>query len=175
MNITNATLIDGVHYDNKIVNGNNGVAKVTNVVTVKSKVPLITITARPSCSCGKSYSYKWRTRTFINYCPHCNRYNALVNKHKYPARHEQELTCKYDDCKSLRHKMNDELRKELETALTNTEKCREQIKSQLEKVREDDDADERQVHLLVNYNLELLDVKLRLKDFIEHLHLIQFD
>lgn len=98
MNITNATLIDGVHYDNKIVNGNNGVAKVTNVVTVKSKVPLITITARPSCSCGKSYSYKWRTRTFINYCPHCNRYNALVNKHKYPARHEQELTCKYDDC-----------------------------------------------------------------------------
>ena len=71
--------------------------------------------------------------------------------------------------------MNDELRKELETALTNTEKCREQLKSQLEKVREDDDADERQVHLLVNYNLELLDVKLRLKDFIEHLHLIQFD
>lgn len=71
--------------------------------------------------------------------------------------------------------MNDELRKELETALTNTEKCREQIKSQLEKVREDDDADERQVHLLVNYNLELLDVKLRLKDFIEHLHLIRFD
>ena len=71
--------------------------------------------------------------------------------------------------------MNDGLRKELETALTNTEKCREQIKSQLEKVREDDDADERQVHLLVNYNLELLDGKLRLKDFIEHLHLIQFD
>ena len=31
--------------------------------------------------------------------------------------------------------MNDELRKELETALTNTEKCREQIKSQLEKLR----------------------------------------
>lgn len=73
------------------------------------------------------------------------------------------------------NKMNEELRKELETALTNTEKCREQLKSQLEKVREDDDADERQVHLLVNYNLELLDVKLRLKDFIEHLHLIQFD
>ena len=71
--------------------------------------------------------------------------------------------------------IDDELRKKLETALTNTEKCREQIKSQLDKAREDDDADERQVHLLVNYNLELLDVKLRLKDFIEHLHLIQFD
>ena len=71
--------------------------------------------------------------------------------------------------------MNDELRKELETALTNTEKCREQIKSQLEKLRKDENADERQVHLLVNYNLELLDVKLRLKDFIEHLNLIQFD
>ena len=98
VNVTNATLIDGVHYDNRIVNNNTGVASVNNVVTVKSEVPLITITARPSCRCGKYYSYKWRTRTFINYCPHCHRYNALVNKHKYSARHEQELTCKYDDC-----------------------------------------------------------------------------
>lgn len=71
--------------------------------------------------------------------------------------------------------MNEELKKELETALSKTEKCREQIKSQLERIREDGEADERQIHLLVNYNLELLDVKLRLKDFIEHLHLIQFD
>ena len=72
-------------------------------------------------------------------------------------------------------KMNDELKNELEIALKNIENVREQIKVQLEKVQQENDVDERQVHLLVNYKLELLDVKLRLKDFIEHLHLIQFD
>lgn len=71
--------------------------------------------------------------------------------------------------------MNDELKNELEIALRNIENVREQIKVQLEKVQQENDVDERQVHLLVNYKLELLDVKLRLKDFIEHLHLIQFD
>lgn len=97
-NTSNCTLIDGVYYDNKIVSNSKQHIKNYNVVTVKPKVPLISITAKPSCSCGRHYSYRWRTRTFVNYCPHCNRYNALVNKHKYPARHEQELTCKYDDC-----------------------------------------------------------------------------
>ncbi|MBQ6350371.1 MAG: hypothetical protein IJI42_05520 [Methanobrevibacter sp.] len=97
-NASNCTLIDGVYYDNKIVSNSKQHIKNYNVVTVKPKVPLISITAKPSCSCGRHYSYKWRTRTFVNYCPHCNRYNALINKHKYPARHEQELTCKYDDC-----------------------------------------------------------------------------
>ena len=71
--------------------------------------------------------------------------------------------------------MNDEIKLELEVALANIEKAREQIKVQLEKVQSEDGVDERQVHLLVNYKLELLDVKLRLKDFLEHLHLIQFD
>ena len=56
--------------------------------------PEITITAKPSCGCGRHYSYKWRTRTFISYCPHCRRYGVLYNAHKYQARHEQELTCK---------------------------------------------------------------------------------
>ena len=97
-NASNCTLIDGVYYDNKIVSNSKQHIKNYNVVTVKPKVPLISITAKPSCSCGRHYIYKWRTRTFVNYCPHCNRYNALINKHKYPARHEQELTCKYDDC-----------------------------------------------------------------------------
>ena len=97
MKESNSTLIDGVYYDKKIVE-EKGIAKLKNVVTEKPKVPVITITAKPSCSCGRHYSYKWRTRTFVNYCPHCHRYNALINKHKYPARYEQELTCKYDDC-----------------------------------------------------------------------------
>ncbi len=72
-------------------------------------------------------------------------------------------------------KMNEEIKSELEVALANIEKAREQIKVQLEKVQSEEIVDERQVHLLVNYKLEMLDVKLRLKDFLEHLHLIQFD
>lgn len=71
--------------------------------------------------------------------------------------------------------MSEKIKSELEIALANIEKAREQIKEQLDKVQQEETADMRQVHLLVNYKLEILDVKLRLKDFIEHLHLIQFD
>lgn len=65
-------------------------------ISEKSKIPTVTITSKPSCGCR--YSYTWHTRTYVNYCPNCHRYNALVNKHKWPARFEQELTCKYCDC-----------------------------------------------------------------------------
>ena len=58
----------------------------------KSKTPLVTITAKPSVR--SSYAYKWYTTTWVDYCPHCHRYNVLYNAHKYPARFEQELTCK---------------------------------------------------------------------------------
>ena len=61
--------------------------------TIKQKYPLVTITAKPSCGCG--YGYHWHTRTFISYCPHCHRYGTLANVHKYPARYEQELTCRH--------------------------------------------------------------------------------
>ncbi len=71
--------------------------------------------------------------------------------------------------------MNDQIKNELETALENTEKVREKMKQQLGKVQEHDDVDENQVHLLVNYKLELLDLKLRLEDMLKHLHLIKFD
>lgn len=53
--------------------------------------PEVTIRARPSCGCN--HGYYWHTRTFVDYCPHCHRYGVLKNVHKYPARHEQELTC----------------------------------------------------------------------------------
>ena len=69
----------------------------------------------------------------------------------------------------------EQIKSELEIALTNIEKAREKIKVQLDKVQQEDDVDERQVHLLVNYKLELLDMKLRLKDFLEHLYLIKFN
>lgn len=71
--------------------------------------------------------------------------------------------------------MVNNIKDELEIALKNTESARAKIKQQLKKIQEGENADEKQVHLLVSYNLELLDVKLRLKDFIEHLYLIRWD
>ena len=90
-NVTNCTLINGVHYDNVLVNNSKSQIKSYKVVTVKPKYPTITITARPSVRSG--YAYRWYTTTWINYCPHCHRYGVLYNAHKYQARHEQELTC----------------------------------------------------------------------------------
>lgn len=69
-----------------------GIAKLHNIVTEKPKVPIIAITSKPSCGC--KHSYTWHTKKFVNYCPYCHKYNVLYNAHKWPARHEQELTCK---------------------------------------------------------------------------------
>ena len=63
----------------------------TNKKTKPNKKSTVTITARPSCGCH--YSYKWRTNTFIDHCPHCHNYNCLRNVHKWQSKHEQELTC----------------------------------------------------------------------------------
>ena len=68
--------------------------KTKNKKKVK-KVPTVTITSRPSCGCG--YGYYWHTFTFKDYCPNCGRHNCLINKHKWAARYENELTCKYCD------------------------------------------------------------------------------
>ena len=79
------------------VNGSasNIVAKSSDkIYTAKQKT--ITITSKPSCGCG--YGYYWHTFTYVNYCPNCHHYNCLVNKHKWAARYEQELTCKICDC-----------------------------------------------------------------------------
>ena len=71
-----------------------GIAKIQNggkEIIEKPRTPIISITCKPSCGCGGSYT--WRTRSYVNYCPHCHHYNVLYNAHKYPARFEQELTC----------------------------------------------------------------------------------
>ena len=95
MNTSNCTLIGGVHYDNKIIDKKvSGVAKVQNVVIIKPKYPIITMTGKPSCSCGRYSSYTWRTRSYVNYCPYCHRYGTLYNAHKYQARFEKEITCR---------------------------------------------------------------------------------
>ena len=95
VNVSNCTEIDGVHYDNKIVKSNStGIAKVHKIVHIKPKYPTITMTGKPSCSCGRKYSYRWHTRTYVNYCPYCHKYGTLYNAHKVQARFEKEITCK---------------------------------------------------------------------------------
>lgn len=95
VNVSNCTEIDGVHYDNKIVKSNStGIAKVHKIVHIKPKYPTITMTGKPSCSCGRKYSYRWYTRTYVNYCHYCHKYGTLYNAHKFQARFEKEITCK---------------------------------------------------------------------------------
>lgn len=60
--------------------------------TVKDyKLPLVTITAKPSVRSG--YAYKWYTMTWVDYCPNCHHYNCLlINPKGVP---ERELTCSF--------------------------------------------------------------------------------
>ena len=91
MPISNESIqyLNGTYYVSMQDNGQ----AVTNgkIYTVKEKRNTVTITARPSCGCR--YSYRWRTNTFVDYCPHCHNRNCLRNVHKWQAKHEQELTC----------------------------------------------------------------------------------
>ena len=64
---------------------------IYTVAEPRPKVPTVTITAKPSVASG--YSYRWYTRTWVDYCPNCHRYNCLlINPKGVP---ERELTCKY--------------------------------------------------------------------------------
>ena len=67
------------------------------IYTSKAKTPTVTMIGKPSCSCGRYYSYRYYTKTYVNYCPNCHHWNCLVNKHKYPARYEQEISCQICD------------------------------------------------------------------------------
>ena len=78
-NLKNVTYLNGTHY---ALDNDSGIAKLHKVVVEKPKYPIVTITARPSCGCGKHYSYRWRTKSYISYCPHCHRYGVLYNTHK---------------------------------------------------------------------------------------------
>lgn len=52
--------------------------------------PTITAVGKPSCGCRYSYRY-WYTKTYINYCPNCHRYNTLLINPKRV--YEKEITC----------------------------------------------------------------------------------
>lgn len=99
LSVSNCTEIGGVHYDDVIVNRSRGHIVNYNVVSVKPKVPVITMTGKPSCSrCSRNHiPYRWFTRSYVNYCPNCHRYGTLGNKHKYGSRYEQEITCFHCD------------------------------------------------------------------------------
>lgn len=58
----------------------------------KPEKPTVTMWAKPSVY--SSYSYKWYQKTFIDYCPHCHKYNVLYDAHKWQARYEHEWTCR---------------------------------------------------------------------------------
>ena len=58
-----------------------------------SKLPVITITAKPSVR--SNYAYRWYTMTWIDYCPNCHHYNCLLINPKCVP--ERELTCKICD------------------------------------------------------------------------------
>ena len=86
----NVTFVNGSYID---FSNESGIAKSDGkIYAVKKKVPTVTITAKPSVR--SKYAYKWYTTTWVDYCPYCHRYNVLYNAHKWPARFEQELTCK---------------------------------------------------------------------------------
>jgi len=92
VNESNCTGIsDGVYIDNKLVNVKNSVVKVSSSDKIHYVHPVITMTGKPSCGCN--YKYTWHTRSYINYCPYCNKYGVLTNLHKWQSRYEQEISC----------------------------------------------------------------------------------
>ena len=74
--------------DSKIVCKNSD-----KVHTVVPKYPTISMWAKPSVRSG--YSYSWYKFTWIDYCPNCHHYNALLKNPKGVP--EREYTCKYCD------------------------------------------------------------------------------
>ena len=88
-NDTNCTLVNDTHYSHEIIH-ENGVARIHKVVVEKPKYPLISMWAKPSVRSG--YAYKWYYKTFIDYCPHCHRYNVLLKNPKGVP--EREYTCR---------------------------------------------------------------------------------
>ena len=98
INTTNVTVLNGTSYVELNDNKSYFVAKNSDKVYIvkekskeKTKIPIVTITSKPSCGCN--YGYYYHTRSYIDYCPHCHHYNVLRNVHKWQARYEQELTC----------------------------------------------------------------------------------
>ena len=70
-------------------------------------------------------------------------------------------------------RQNRKLNTRLEKGLQNTEEARTIILEKLETYHDQDLDDEIQLHLLVNFKLELLDIKFKLKEMLEQVKLIK--
>ena len=70
-------------------------------------------------------------------------------------------------------RQNRKLNTRLEKGLQNTEEARTIILEKLETYHDQDCDDEIQLHLLVNFRLELLDIKFKLKEMLEQVKLIK--
>ena len=99
MNNTEEEIMTINNTSNQTVEVNDSYVDFYNksTITVKptdqlySVEPHITATGKPSCGCRYSYRY-WYTRTYVNYCPNCHRYNTLLINPK--CVYEKEITCK---------------------------------------------------------------------------------
>ena len=69
------------------------VRSTDKVHTVKQELPTISMWAKPSVRSG--YSYTWYKFTWIDYCPNCGHYHALLKNPKCVP--ENEYTCRYCD------------------------------------------------------------------------------
>lgn len=65
-----------------------------------------------------------------------------------------------------------EIKDKLQTALDNVEEVRQTI---IKRLDNEDYKSQKEFYSLIDYKLELLDLKLRLKDMLENLHLINQD
>ena len=88
----NTVKVNESHYTREpIVMSSND--KTYTVKTKKKSLPTISMWAKPSVRSG--YSYTWYKFTFVDYCPNCGHYHALLKNPKGVA--EREYTCKYCD------------------------------------------------------------------------------
>ena len=67
--------------------------KIHTIESKKPIVPIISMWAKPSVRSG--YSYTWYKFTWVDYCPNCGHYYALLKNPKGVP--EGEFTCRYCD------------------------------------------------------------------------------
>lgn len=80
-----------MQFDTAKKTGKENSKKVLKKTSPKKTQPKITFTGKPSCRSCCRQPYRWKTRTYINYCPNCKKISTLkINPKGVP---EKELTC----------------------------------------------------------------------------------
>lgn len=89
LNNSNMKLINGTYYF--LPNESNEIITIKHNDKLHTELPTISMWAKPSCNCRHYYG-KWYKNTFIDYCPHCHKYNVLMKNPK--GVYEKEYTCR---------------------------------------------------------------------------------